>query len=337
MTRMRWTSAGAALLLAGCGGSGSVTAASSPAPSAAPSATVAPKPTPTATGSPLPSADNDAITNLVTEVEVIHDYKAQCKQLFTSAYIREAFGTLTDCQKWGFQTLSDYPTSANVTSILGSGNWATGVVTDHGGIVDGATGPWTFERSAAGQWELADESAAYVRGAYADQLGPGYQAQGAEDPFANATYRACVVSALGAKGDDQFKSMVLGLQTHHSNGFGDAINGCSAQAPGGVSPFRVVFETGMKKQAATDHMPTTLVNCIISGLRTAVSDADLVDAVLDGKGSTRMTNLDAQTTVVARNCATNSSSPAPQLRAPDARLGIGRGSGPVESATPTPS
>jgi hypothetical protein len=306
---------------AGCGGGGSsdTAAHSSAAPTAAATSTTgAPSPSATALApSSGAKADIAAITKLA---KAIDSGKAAtvCRTLMTPAMISATFGSVDNC----IADDEDDPTNgATVASVQVSGSTATAVVTDKGGSSDGATGTWHFERTGK-TWRLAEWGVDYLRSQLDVNFGPRYRSSGADDPFHDAAYRLCFHDGMLAKDDATFRKIALGMETNHNTLTGQVFAPCASKAPDGISPFRKTFETGVRDQLHAFGAPTEAADCVVDKLRTALDEAVLINALLDGPGSKQLTKVSGTVNNAARACAKGSTGLQPTIRAPKHRYAI---------------
>jgi hypothetical protein len=300
---------------AGCGSNGGSdnTASGSGAPTAAAStaavATAEPSAMPAASSGS--KADIAAVTKLAKAVD---SAKAAivCKTLMTTAMISGTFGTVDNC----ISDHDDDPTAgATVASVQVNGNKATAIVTDKGGSSDGATGTWHFERTGK-TWQLAEWGADYLRSQVDVNFGTRYQAEGADDPFAQAEYRLCIRDGMVAKDDAALRKLVLEMETEHNKLAGPVFAACASKAPGGVSPFRKTFEDGLRQEFHTFGAPTEAADCVIDKLRTALPEPNLINAVLNGTGSKELNKVSATVATATAACAKGSTGSHPTIRAP---------------------
>ncbi|HEY3603133.1 MAG TPA: hypothetical protein VGL04_00575 [Sporichthyaceae bacterium] len=237
----------------------------------------------------------------------------------TPAMISATFGTVNNCI--ADDDTDDRTTGAKVASVQVTGNTASAVVTDKGGSSDGATGTWHFERSGK-TWKLAEWGVDYMRSQLDVNFGSGYKSSGAEDPFDNTAYRLCFRDGMLAKDDATFRKIALGMETNHNTLTGQVFAPCAAKAPDGISPFRKSFETGVRDQLHAFGAPTEAADCVVGKLRTALDEAALVNAVLDGPGSKGLAKVSTTVTNASHACAQGSTGLQPTIRAPKHRYAI---------------
>jgi hypothetical protein len=302
---------------AGCGGGG--TAANS---SATPNAAASPPagtPSPSVTAlAPSSGAKGDiaAITKLARAIET-GKAATVCRTLMTPAMITATFGTVDHCV-----AADDEPsTGAGVASVQVTGTTATAVVTDKGGSSSGATGTWHFERSGK-TWKLTEWGVDYLRSRVSGNFGPKYSSTGADDPLAVSAYRFCVRDGMLAKDDPSFRRLTLEMQSDQNTLAGPVFAACAAKAPGGESPFRATFDKGVRDQLHAFGAPTEAADCVVEKLRTALDEAVLINAVLDGPGSKQLSKVSTTVTNAARACAKGSTGLQPTIRAPKHRYAI---------------
>jgi len=295
---------------AGCGSNGgSDNTASS---NAAPTASSAPSAAPALAPSSGSKKDIAAITKLTKAVETGKPEVA-CRTLMNAAMIKATFGTVANCVA-GADT-DDPTTGVTVASVQVTGNSATAVVTDSGGANDGATGTWHFERTGK-TWKLAGWGVDYMRSLTAVNFGPRYKPSDADDPFANEAYRLCVRDGMLAKDDAAFRKLALEMETDHNTLAGPVFAACATKGPGGESPFRAIFEQGLRDEFHHFGAPAEAADCVIDKLRTAVAEANLINAVLNGAGSSELNKVSATVVTTAAACAKGSAGSHPTIRAP---------------------
>ncbi|HEX3614445.1 MAG TPA: hypothetical protein VHU88_22350 [Sporichthyaceae bacterium] len=306
------------LALTGCGSSHPQSApASTPTPdaSASPSASAAPVKTPDARATPGSTSDVSAITKIVKSVAVTADYQhVVCQQLFTPDFVTTAFGGMNDCQEYqvGAGTGS-HATGASVSDVKVEGDTAAGNVAVQGGSAGGSTGTWYFQRSA-GTWRVADQGVNYLRSNF--KLGIARQAStDSSNPFADTVYRDCFAVTVLALPDGQFRTAFFANQAGVST-LGQVVAPCDAKAPGGVSPFRALFEKEIRSALAAQQLSATTQNCAVYAMKKTISDPDLTDAILDETvpGAAADNNLQSLETVTLSTCLggpTSSAAPQP--------------------------
>jgi hypothetical protein len=298
----------AVALTAGCGGNGGSdnAASSSAAPTASPAAPTALPP------SSGPKKDIAAITKLARAIETGKPATA-CRTLMTAAMIKATFGTVANCTS---DADSDEPTTAvTVASVQVTGNKATAVVTDSGGAHDGATGTWHFQRTGK-TWKLAEWGVDYMRSLTSVNFGPRYKPSDADDPFADEAYRLCVRDGMLAEDDAAFRKLALELQTDSNTLAGPVFAACANKGPGGESPFRANFEQGLRDEFHHFGAPAEAADCVIDKLRTALAEANLINAVLNGGGSKELSKVSATVATATAACAKGSTGSHPTIRAP---------------------
>ncbi len=304
--------------LAGCGGAAK-TQQSAPAPTPAPAASASPSATPVVVRTPDPSAtpgtatDVAAITKLVKAVVVTADYQhVVCDSLFTPDFVTMAFGSLANCQENQAGT-EKHPSGASVADVKVEGDLAAANVAVQGGSTAGSTGTWYFQRSA-GTWRVADQGVNYLRSNF--KLGIVAQAGGdSSNPFADTAYRDCFAATVLALPDGKFITAFFANQAGAST-LGQVVAPCDAKAPGGVSPFRALFEKEIRSALAAQQLSATAQNCAVDAMKKTISDADLTDAILDETvpGAAADNNLQSLETVTLSTCLggpTSSAAPQP--------------------------
>jgi hypothetical protein len=284
-------------LATGCGG-GDDKAASSPAPTTAPPATVAPSAA--ATGGPGSKADVAAITTLAKEINSATPSHV-CTDLFTTQLVTTVFGGLDTCIS-SDNGDTQPTTGAAVSAVRVAGDTATAIITDKGGASAGAKGTWHFVRSD-GAWRLAEWGVDYLRAEYASQFGSNYEPDGSDDPFADAGYRSCLNLGMQAKDDDAFRKLAYGLQSNRNDDtLGAIFQACAKTGPEGKSPFRTAFEDQLRAEGKSGVMTTAEAQCVIDKLRDAISESDLVVALLNGPTSDAYATFAGNVAVISGAC-----------------------------------
>jgi hypothetical protein len=250
--------------------------------------------------SPASAADAAAINKLVKTVDVTADYvHVVCERSFTSDYVTRAYGTMKACRhSRDANPPGSNPTSVSVLDITSDGDAASAHVTEHGGGASGSTGTWYFRRSS-GTWQVSDLGIDYVRSHF--KLGfAQHKNRGPTDPFADPAYRTCFADKLLALPDDQFVAANSATQSGRSY-VGRIVAPCDARAPGGSSPFRIEFNTVLRRDLAKDQ--PAVAGCVVNAMQTRISDADLTDALLDPPGSDAVSALEALDAAAVRDCS----------------------------------
>lgn len=193
-----------------------------------------------------------------------------CQTHFTEDFVRTVFGDLDTCMSSG---TANGATTATVTAIAIDGDTATAAVAEQGGTADGAAGTWGFARDAEG-WRVAEWRIDYLRAVVKAELGPAYQADGADDPFADATARACVLAKFQALANAEFRATAFAV-LRESEAAGTALRtwyyDCLPGGAEGLSALRRIFEDGLRQA----DIPSEVVECAILALRKTVSDAEI--------------------------------------------------------------
>jgi hypothetical protein len=184
------------------------------------------------------------------------------------------FGDVDSCTNAGrHDTDANAPAGATVTAITIDGDTATAVVTEKGGAGDGAGGTWGFTRGADG-WQVAEWQMDYLRASFKAELGPAYVADGADDPFADATTRACVSEKFQALANPEFRATAYAILRESEAGTTALRNWYFDCVPGGaegVTALRRIFEDGLRQA----DIPSAVIECTVLKLRETVSDAEI--------------------------------------------------------------
>ena len=239
--------------------------------------------TPDITQTPTPS-DADQIAAVASELATTEDPVRKCEQLATSGFVLAVFGSQENCKTSGDDADSDSEaTGADVGSVVVTGDTATAVITLRGGDADGATGSWRFTKDASG-WRLAEWSIDYLRSVLATGFGPGYQADGADDPFADADTRSCFTARLQSLDDQSFRTVVYSLVANRDDSnevLGRALIACGYSDPDAPdSEVRAAFEASYRA-GASQTRPEADIDCELEQLRESVRD-DEIDAAEAG-------------------------------------------------------
>jgi hypothetical protein len=245
---------------------------------------------------PASASDAAAITKLVNTVDVTADYaRVVCDKSFTSDYVSRAYGNVKACRhSRDANAPGSKPTSVSVVDIK-IDDVASAKVTEHGGGASGSTGTWYFRRSN-GRWRVSDLGIDYVRSNF--KLGfVQHKDRGATDPFADAAYRECFADKLLALPNDQFVAANFATQSGRSY-VGTIVAPCDAEGPGGVSPFRIEFNTLLRQGLAP-----AVADCAVNVMQTRIADTDLTDALLDPPASDAVTALEALDAAAVRDCS----------------------------------
>ncbi|HZE67338.1 MAG TPA: hypothetical protein VE081_11940 [Sporichthyaceae bacterium] len=300
---------------AGCGSSGGSdnTASSGTAPTAATPSAASTKPSANPAGPSTGSkTDIAAIIKLAKAIDT-NKPELVCTTLMTTTMISTTFGTVANCVATDDQ---DAPTTgATVATVAVNGNKATAIVTDKGGSSDGATGTWHFERTGK-IWKLAEWGVDYMRSQVDANFGPKYKSSEAGDPFAVAAYRLCIRDGMLAKDDATFRKLAVEMTTDHNSLAGPVFAACASKGPGGESPFRASFEKGLRDEFHAFGAPAEAADCVLAKLRTALPEATLINALLDGPGSKTMSKVSGSVTTATAACAKGSTGSHPTIRPP---------------------
>jgi hypothetical protein len=258
------------------------------------------------------AADKTAITKVITIADKPTDVAKSCAA-YSPALLKTTFGSKKQCLiSQTPSDPSDLPKSITVSSISVSGKKAKAKVTEHGG--DNAKGTWQLTKSG-GTWQVTLVGADFLRSGLKSQFGPKYSSGGAaEDPFDSKSYRACALAKFLDRSDKQFLAFFYEVASARNKIFGQVFNSCTAKAPGGKSPFRKVLEAALKQQGDAQGVPADLTSCVITKLRTAVSEPTLINALVDGVGSTGYNKFSQTISTVSNAC--NKGGAAGQVRAP---------------------
>lgn len=286
-------------LVAGCGGGEDrAVDAGSPPPSAAPTATTAPSPTARAVAGS--KADISAITTLAKGINTGAPSHV-CTDLFTRNLVTTVFGGLDTCIA-ADDGDTQPTTGATVSAVRVAGDTATAVITDKGGASAGAKGTWHFVRSD-GSWRLDEWGVDYLRAEYASQFGSNYKPDGADDPFADAGYRSCLNLGMQAADDDAFRKLAYGLQSNRNDeAIGTIFQNCAKSGPGGDSPFFRAFEDQLQAESKQGVMSAAAADCVAGKLRDAISESDLVVALLNGPTSDAYATFASNVAVISAAC-----------------------------------
>jgi hypothetical protein len=284
-------------LAAGCGGDKAVNVFSPP-PSVEP--TTSSTPTPTASGAPGSRADVAAISTLAKDIDTGAPSHV-CTDLFTPHLVTTVFGGLDTCIDAN-QGDTQPTTGATVSTVRVAGDTATAVITDKGGASAGARGTWHFVRGD-GVWRLDEWGVDYLRAEYAAQFGSNYRPDGDDDPFADAGYRSCINLGMQAKDDDAFRALAYGLQSNRNDeDLGQIFQACARTGPDGESPFRTAFEDQLREESKQGVLSADAAACVIDKMREAISESDLVVALLNGPTSDAYATFASNVAVLSAAC-----------------------------------
>lgn len=216
------------------------------------------------------SGDQRAITEVARVAVTSGNADEVCRTAFSADFVRTVYGDLEVCRASAVDTEpADAATGATVTAVTVDGDTATATVTEQGGTADGATGTWGFVREPEG-WRVAEWRIDYLRSGLATQLGPAYRAEGAGDPFRNATVRACLSDRLQQLADPEFRATAYEI-ARRSGAADSTLSGWYADCTGGVSSLRLDFEDVLRQA----DIPAEVIECTVKRLRRTVSDAQI--------------------------------------------------------------
>jgi hypothetical protein len=221
--------------------------------------------------------DEARIIDVARAVVTATSGETVCRSQLSGDFVAAVFGDLDTCVRAGTESGSAADaTGAAVTDVAVDGNAATAVVTEQGGVADGARGTWGFVRDADG-WRVAEWRLDYLRADFAAQFGPTYRSDGADDPFADPVVRSCVSHRFQGLGDTEFRTTAYALLRGSAAGsqalrtwYYDCISGGGGK-PGG-STLRRIFEDGLRQ---ADQIPPDVIECVVRKLRRSVSDAEI--------------------------------------------------------------
>jgi hypothetical protein len=286
-------------LAAGCGsGDDRAGSAGSAPPSAGPTATSTPSPT--ANALPGSKAEVAAITTLAKAISTGAPSHV-CTDLFTRNLVTTVFGGLDTCIS-ADEGDTQPTTGATISAVRVAGDTATAVITDKGGASAGAKGTWHFVRSD-GSWQLDQWGVDYLRAEYAAQFGSNYQPDGTDDPFADAGYRSCLNLGMQATDDDTFRTLAYGLRSNRNDEtIGAIFQNCAKAGPGGDSPFFTAFEDQLRAESKQGVMTAAAADCVVGKLREAISESDLVVALLNGPTSDAYATFASNVAVISAAC-----------------------------------
>jgi hypothetical protein len=245
---------------------------------------------PAPAASQVSAADRAAITRAIDAALTSGDIKQVCAA-YTPTMFRRLYGSTKPCRTTGTRVTGGAPIQVAVYSVSVAGKNATAKVTVQGG--DGGTG--TFDLTKSTHWQVSLIHANYWRSAFAHVYGPHYKSQGAKlDPFDNKAYRACGLKALLNRSDKEFLTLFYGYRLGHNTAFGKAFSTCAKKAPGGKSPFRVLYETSLRKGMKKGGASSDFQSCVITKMRSAVPAATLINTMMDGTESAAWQKLNKE-------------------------------------------
>lgn len=233
------------------------------------------------TQTPTPG-DAEQIAAVAAELATTDDLVRKCEQLTTPGFVLAVFGSQDNCRASGDD---DDPgseaTGADVGSVVVTGDSATAVITLRGGDTDGASGPWRFSRDAGG-WRLAEWSIDYLRSVLATGFGPNYDAEDADDPFAEEEIRSCFTAKLQSLDDQSFRTVVYSLVANRDDSnevLGRALIECGYTAndsdlPSADSEVRAAFEASYRA-SGSQARPDADIDCELEQLRESVTDSEI--------------------------------------------------------------
>lgn len=256
------------LVLAGCAGDDGADGGAAP-------------PSPEITQTPTPG-DAEQITAVAVELATTDDLVRKCEQLATSGFVLAVFGSQENCRTTDDDADGDSEaTGADVSSVLVTGDSATAVITLRGGDTDGASGAWRFSKDAGG-WRLAEWSIDYLRSVLATGFGPTYEAEDADDPFAEEEIRSCFTAKLQSLDDQSFRTVVYSLVANRDDSnevLGRALIECGYTAnasnlPAADSEVRAAFEASYRA-SGSQARPEADIDCELEQLRDSVTDSEI--------------------------------------------------------------
>jgi hypothetical protein len=257
------------------------------------------------------AADRAAITKVI-KVAVATTDPAKACTAYTPALYRAMFATKKPCSAAKRQQTPELAVSIAVYSIKVSGKKATAKITVQGG--DNGTGTWELARSGK-TWQVSLIRADYWRSAFSHAFGPKYKSPKPDvDPFVNDAYRACGLKELLNRSDKGVIGFVYEFRAARNSTIGKAFSACTKKAPGGKSPFRTLFEKGFKQGAAQAGAPPEFAACVLTKMRSSVSEAMLINTVEDGSKSAAWAKLNKQLQTWGRACG--KAGAAGKIRAP---------------------
>lgn len=226
---------------------------------------------------PAGGSDEARIIDLARSVVTATSGETVCRAQLAGGFVAAVFGDVDTCVRAGADHgPAEDATGAAVTDVAVDGNSATAVVTEHGGVADGASGTWGFVRDAAG-WRVAEWRMDYLRADFKAKFGPAYHADGADDPFADAALRSCVGDRFQALADTEFRATAYAILRGADVGnqalrtwYYDCLSGGDGRA--GESTLRGIFENGLRQ---ADQIPPGVIECVVQKLRKSVSDAEI--------------------------------------------------------------
>lgn len=257
----------AVLVLAGCSDDG----AEDDAAQAGPETTQ----TPTA-------GDAEQITAVAVELATTDDLVRKCEALATPGFVLAVFGSQENCKTSDDDAAGDSEaTGADVGSVVVTGDSATAVITLRGGDTDGASGSWRFSKGADG-WRLAEWSIDYLRSVLATGFGPNYEAEEADDPFAEEEIRSCFTAKLQSLDDQSFRTVVYSLVANRDDSnevLGRALIECGytddeSDLPAADTEVRAAFEASYRA-SGSQARPDADIDCELEQLRESVTDSEI--------------------------------------------------------------
>ncbi len=232
--------------------------------------------------------DQAAIANVAVEVVTSADKDAKrvCSKLLTANLVKTVYKTQKICIRPSEdESPEDLATGATVTAIVVNGDTATAVVTDQGGIADGASGTWTFVRTG-GKWRVDKFGVDYLRTGVAKTV-ENHEVDDPSDPFSSAEVRTCVVKRLATLDQEEFLTGTYELfrQTRRGTQFlvEQMLECGQAEVSPGISLLRTIFERGIREGLIKQGRTAAQADCVVAELRAKVSDAELNEVYRSGK------------------------------------------------------
>jgi hypothetical protein len=236
---------------------------------------------PEITQTPTPG-DAEQITAVAVELATTDDLVRKCEQLATPGFVLAVFGSQENCRTSDDAADGDSEaTGADVSSVMVTGDSATAVITLRGGDTDGAGGSWRFSKDAGG-WRLAEWSIDYLRSVLATGFGANYEAEDADDPFAEEEIRSCFTAKLQSLDDQSFRTVVYSLVANRDDSnevLGRALIECGyiaddSDLAAADTEVRAAFEASYRA-SGSQVRPEADINCELGQLRESVSDEEI--------------------------------------------------------------
>jgi hypothetical protein len=231
------------------------------------------------------------IKAVIAKALITKDVEAECVGTVTKHFVATVYRTLAVCRKAEAKDDgSKPPTGAQASAIKVDGDKATADVKVTGGDTDGASGQIEFAKED-NAWKVDGISVAFLRAQARSSL-----SHDRGDALADPTARSCVSDGLDALSDDQLRTVAYdGIADRTNQAFLNIIKTClsagTSSSSGGdtpkdarVSVLRQQFEEGIRKSATADGTSKKAVDCVVTKLRAAVSDKELLDLIGKSKG-----------------------------------------------------